>query len=538
VTSTSPLVGRWGIMRDLRTGGGLHTHGGEPLCAKTSAGQVDGTDQPDLQKPDRRWPCLALYALLLAALLVRMPGITNPPLEFHPVRQYHGALLARAYYDSVTGSSDHARSAVIQAGKPQEVEPPVLEAAATVGYVLLGGERLWVPRLLAVLGWLVGAVVLYAIAKRLMSTLGALIATAGFLFFPYGIIVSRSIQPDSLFVLALLLFALATLRYSDEPGRRNGAVLLIAAFLAVFIKLVGIFYVAGMLLLSVARSAAVRDRRRMLALAALGAALGAMYTLVGMVTGGWSTDTDGRIVPQMLAELRFWRSWGQLIDHVVRWPLVLALGAAVIVARDAAVRIHLAGWLLGYACFGLVFTYHYATHDYYHLPLLVPTALALGVLADRLAPQVRSLHVRMALLALGAVALLVFTAAAMRISLAGPQGGTARMLATWQAAGAASGHPTSAILLSEAHGFPLRYHGLVAGSAWISSASQALNPRRGIASESPAAQLARLQLEGHHRLVVTDLDVWTEEHELRRLLASHPRTSGEGFIVIDLTSAR
>ena len=40
--------------------------------------------------------------------------------------------------------------------------------------------------------------------------------------------------------------------------------------------------------------------------------------------------------------------------------------------------------------FGLVFTYHYRSHDYYHLPLIVPVAIGAGLLVSSLVSLVRS----------------------------------------------------------------------------------------------------------------------------------------------------
>ena len=35
--------------------------------------------------------------ILLAGLALRLPGLADPPLDFHATRQYRGAILARGY---------------------------------------------------------------------------------------------------------------------------------------------------------------------------------------------------------------------------------------------------------------------------------------------------------------------------------------------------------------------------------------------------------------------------------------------------------
>jgi hypothetical protein len=40
-----------------------------------------------------RW---AVGLIILAGVLIRLPGLSAPPLEFHPTRQYFGAIIARS----------------------------------------------------------------------------------------------------------------------------------------------------------------------------------------------------------------------------------------------------------------------------------------------------------------------------------------------------------------------------------------------------------------------------------------------------------
>ena len=37
------------------------------------------------------------------------------------------------------------------------------------------------------------------------------------------------------------------------------------------------------------------------------------------------------------------------------------------------------GWWVGYFVYGMIFTYHFMTHDYYHLPMVPLTAVSLGI---------------------------------------------------------------------------------------------------------------------------------------------------------------
>jgi len=53
---------------------------------------------------------------------------------------------------------------------------------------------------LILLAWLLGGLALYALARRIASADGALVALLYYLFLDFGVIASRSFQPDPLMV--------------------------------------------------------------------------------------------------------------------------------------------------------------------------------------------------------------------------------------------------------------------------------------------------------------------------------------------------
>jgi 4-amino-4-deoxy-L-arabinose transferase-like glycosyltransferase len=78
-----------------------------------------------------------------------------------------------------------------------------------------GGEHLWIPRLVAALVWVSGAVPLYFLVRRPMSQRAALAAAAFYLFAPLGIVASGSFQPYSWAVTAQLWALLAVVVYQQ-----------------------------------------------------------------------------------------------------------------------------------------------------------------------------------------------------------------------------------------------------------------------------------------------------------------------------------
>jgi hypothetical protein len=144
---------------------------------------------------------LTLGFVFLTAFCLRLYGIGQPPMEFNSIRQYHGALLARGLYEwLLTGNLRTLPADGI-------IEPPILEFVASFSYLVLGGEHLWVPRLLSALLWMVGGTLLYLTAKKLVSQSAALLSTCFYLFLPYSVLASRAFMPDPLMVMLLVMSA-------------------------------------------------------------------------------------------------------------------------------------------------------------------------------------------------------------------------------------------------------------------------------------------------------------------------------------------
>jgi Dolichyl-phosphate-mannose-protein mannosyltransferase len=174
---------------------------------------------------------LILGIMLVAAFCLRLYGIDQPPMEFHTVRQYHGALLARGLYEWwLTGD--------LRTLPPDGIiEPPILELLASFFYLIVGGELLWIPRLLSALFWMVGGVFVYLIAKKIASPNAALFSVFFYLFVPYSILPSRAFMLDPLMVMSFVIAIFTIVRYHEQPqSRRRLIVAAAASSLAVFVK--------------------------------------------------------------------------------------------------------------------------------------------------------------------------------------------------------------------------------------------------------------------------------------------------------------
>jgi len=171
---------------------------------------------------------VVLLVIFGLALGIRAYDITDLPMDFHPSRQLFSAIKARGmFYETLPNVPETQRDFAVQQGKTKvTIEPEILENIAVFFYHLTGKEQLWIPRMFSALFWLVGGIFVYLLARDLVSTDGALLSLAFYLFAPYGIFASRSFQPDPLMVMLIVAFWWLVYRWtnltpSPSPKRRG-----------------------------------------------------------------------------------------------------------------------------------------------------------------------------------------------------------------------------------------------------------------------------------------------------------------------------
>jgi 4-amino-4-deoxy-L-arabinose transferase-like glycosyltransferase len=432
---------------------------------------------------------LIIGLLVVLSFALRIIGLDQPPMDFFIARQYHGALLARGFYEWLTIGT-------MSTLPPDGIlEPPILELTASLSYLLTGGEHLWVPRLLSVLFWVAGGLFLYLIAKRLLSSNAAVFTVAFYLFVPYGVLASRAFMPDPLMVMLLLASVLAILRYHEEPSARRLIVAALASSLAVFIKPgICLFQLFGAFVsLAVYRRGAFFTKAlfspHLLLFGALSIVPTALYYLYGMfVTGFLRGQARTIVAPDYILEAFFWRGWLHMIEAVAGGAIVLlaALFGALL-SRSGTLKALIVGLCGGYFLLGLVFTYHIHTHSYYSLQLIPVVALLLGSLWDAvgrwLARPDHSYYRQAAVLILCILAVAVGavehrkTVLDMAQRIRGEnfqrqsvvQALTAdydARTAVYREIGEATDHSRRTLYVAPALGYPLLYHGRLDGAYW------------------------------------------------------------------------
>ena len=195
-----------------------------------------------------------LALVFLLGFGIRLYGLKNPPLDFNAVVQLRSALIARGIYYRLDTSADPVlRQQAIGLGTLDPLEPSILESIVGFTDWVVGAENLWVSRIYTALFWVVGGIALFALARRMASFSASLLGVAFYLFLPFGVVASRSFQPDPGMVMWILLSAYAFYRWSealDGPRRQAWTWCLLAGVLggiAILVKVVAGFFIMGML---------------------------------------------------------------------------------------------------------------------------------------------------------------------------------------------------------------------------------------------------------------------------------------------------
>lgn len=439
---------------------------------------------------------VALLLLALIGVAVRLRGVTAPPFDFHPTRQYYALLFAQDYRHALCGDARSPEALAARENRQGEslLEPPVVPAVTAAGWCALGDESTALPRVLAAVVWCSGAFALGLLVRSLGGgAVASLFAAAWMLFHPYAIAAGRSVQPDGPMVALLLAGGHALARWLDAGDRRwmRAAALFFGA--AVFVKLVAIFFVGP--LLAAAFLPFGRDPRSERAGVRSAAwFVGSMVPAALWYADGWwghgflRAQGQGRFQPQLLGTAHFWRELSLRLDAVVG---LAALGLAVVamgLAMRGRARAFALAWFAGQAALGVAFTFHVHTHDYYCLPLVPWVGMGLGLAAEALVgrlPRGRSVAAITALAVASMLGLRATRSAWRDADLAVRDAGTVVQDAA--RIGAAVGHDRDVLMQARWYGLPTKFHGRFAAEYWPDHLDLAGDPN----PWSPSERMAR-----------------------------------------------
>ncbi len=488
-------------------------------------------------------PVVILAGLIALAFIVRLDDLTDLPLDFHPTRQLWSALIARGmYYQDLTSIPEWKRQMAVTQWRDKNIlEPRVMETLAVAGYRLAGEEALWIPRLLSILFWIAGGVPLFFLCRGLSNDVGGLFATALYLFLPYGIIASRSFQPEPLMISAMIFALWGLFHWYLAPSWGKALLAGVLLCLSIFIKGLILFpLLGGMIGLFVSSHGIRRIFRdpQVGCISVIALLPNFIYLYYGTFVGHFLEDNlNGRFFPDLLISPWFYVRWELKINQVIG-HLGLALSLlGIIFHKPKPHRWMVIGLWVGYAIYGLLFNYQISTHDYYHLPLVPIVALSLAPLAGALFKRLLAAgsNLRWPRVALSAVLLVALGAMiwqAHRILHAVDYRGEVAKYANIQQA---VDRKKKIIALDEDYGYRLAYWGWINARIWPSYGD--LNYQQKLKKPTPEFRRIFSSLtSGMDYFVITWFDELDYQPELRaQLFGNYPvYAQREGYIIFDL----
>lgn len=485
------------------------------------------------------WAQIVLGVLLLAGFTLRMIDLTDPPLDFHPTRQLRGAVVARSIYYELNPSHDVAlqQQAVALRNSVSDLEPPILESIVAFAYLLTGGENLWVARILTSFFWVLAAIPLYELARRFTSASAALLCVAYYLFLPFGVIASRSFQPDPFMVAWLILAMFAAYRWSETRAWSWALLAAASGGIAILIKAFAAYFVLGILaavvLFTLSLRTALRDKQ-VWAMAALSVLPPAVYYVLNMGGTSGSYIQNWIVVLLPLAfEAGFYVRWANMLTGLLGVARLVVAFSGVLISQARARWLLIGAWA-AYAVYGVTLPHQTTTHDYYHLFLVPLAALSISpivqLVINKLADQKKVWQSLFVFLLLGS---LFFNAWAARSELLGAD--YRQEPAFWERVGAAVPLDGKTIGLVQAYGNSLTYYGWRRVELWPITGELALSGLRGNQPADFEAYFAQRTL-GMAYFLITSFNQLDQQPLLADHLATHfpIYSQGDGYLIYDL----
>jgi hypothetical protein len=448
--------------------------------------------------------------------------------------------MARAFFFNNNSAIEDWRQEIALATSQNQVrlEPPITEMFASFLYQGIGNESLASARIFTSTLWLVGGLFLYTLIKQLASTAVAMIALAYYLFVPLGVWISRSFQPDSLMMAAMLFGLLAMVKYFEKRSMTWYLASLLTVTLSILyrpqISFVLLCAFIGLALYhDGVRSSLTQPSFWIFIIISLTPA-----TLYYSYLSSSSQITQRQVVffSELLTQRGFWLDWLKLgADSVGIFALIAAL-IGLFLLKDRLPQTLIIALGIGYLLFGLVFGYYVRAVSYYHVQLIPIVAFPLGVFLVSVFERLSKTRARM-LVWLSAI-LFILLAAFLSINKMRSRLGDAQFesIATAREIGDLVNHSNRVVYLARAYGTPLEYYGELTGTFFpraVSSRDRALGKKGETLSVEQRLDALGFNLE---YFVITNFNEFERHHgDLREYLADNcsELASSERYIIYE-----
>ena len=429
------------------------------------------------------------------------------------------------------------KTAVLQWKREAVIEPLVMETITANLYKLVGGEYVWIARILSSLFWVTAGLAIYLLACKLSNADGGITALIFFLFQSYGVMASRTFQPDPLMISLLCFTWWAFYNWQQKPNWKWTITAGLLGGAAIYIKNVSVFFIAIPIMIILVRKD-FRDVLKNLKLWVMSSLMllpGIIYTLYGTFIAGFlGQQFSFRIFPNLWVDISNYSRWmGQINDTSGIPALILGL-LGLFMFESVQSRKMIIGIWAAYILYGFTFAYHIGTHDYYQLPLIPIIALSIAPLGAFIASKTISInpwkYIRQALIGLTLIIVLALVWQNRRILVS--QDFRSETV-FWQELGEKL-RKEPVLGLTQDYGYRLAYFGWNSIENWPGSGDFEVRKLAG-RPEKNIPVLIEKELIGRGYFLVTWFDDYARQPELKVYLENkYPVESGEGYLLFDI----
>ena len=478
--------------------------------------KTEPTELPDsIFGENSQWLKVCLFVMFLLAALVRRDEIHAPG---HLIdREYNSAIFAHAFYVSGNNNVEQWRKDIAFATRDQHpmLEPPVTEYLVSIIYRIVGREEIWYSRYLTSLFWLVGGLFLYKIVRALSSVDAAMIAVGYYLFVPWGIIISRSFQPDALMMMMYLLSLYVMVLYFEKPSYKSLALAGILTGITLLLRPLVLFTLyGGFVAMSIHKKGERKNfiDNQFIAFGLLSLIFPLAFYGYGIYIAGFlQGQAELSFRPYLLSHLEFWRGWLHLGVMVAGLSFLIFAILGYFTLHNRLTRFLIAGLTIGYLIFGLFFTFHVHTHPYYHIQLFPIIAICAAPFLAAIMNSYRRLVGNNWWVPIAACVLAVsyfswreerstlYTVVFEDPSLA-------------KEIGEMVGHSIHTVYVSFYYGLPLEYYGELTGTSWPVSIDDPFYRRPDARELSVQERLDGLGFTPEY-FVITNFNLYNRKHQ-------------------------
>ena len=486
------------------------------------------------------------YALLIlvfmTGLIIRVSDLFDAPLDFHPTRQLHSALIARGmYYQTLDDAPDWKREMSYKQWQAEGlIEPQIMERLTVFTYQLFGSEQLWVARLWAILFWMVAGLFLFFITEKIAGVVAGTFAVIFFMVWPYATVASRAFQPEPLLITSILAALLAFLKWTEKENIIWAILAGLLSGFSIYVKSTAVFFLAPALIGVIIQKYSLKDalkNRQVLIIMILSITPYLAFLFYGVVVRGvLGEQFNFRFFPNRWIDPLFYIQWILELDYTIDLVVFLAAILGISLFTNKKYFNLLAGYLVGYVVYGFVFSYHITTHDYYHLPLMIPVSIGIGIILDKVF-HISERNRTITKIVFTCAALLFIGINSWEIRSALSRLNFTEEIKKWEVVGEKLGHESRVIGLFPNYGYRLAYWGWMHVSSWTTSDDIALRELAGQKVDLEVELLDRIL--DYDFFVIADQEEYEKQEFLKEYFENNFLKSEEikDIIIYDLRAA-